>query len=405
MHAIGRERYFGWAGAVLLFLAAGLLWAGTARAEPYLAVREGYKCSKCHVNKTGGGMRTDFALVYMQTRGAMWSGVAHEAPAAPAEGQAAGEATTLQDYPNGHLGDYFSVGADLRAGYYSRTPTRSNVQERFSREAACEGCHTGANGGGKRGELFYKADLMPERAFVYGGMNLLPRVDTREFFALLEGLPLNGYVKAGTFRLPTAFNRYYDDPFAHGQTSGNTQYLSPRGEGVELGIEAGPLAVSLSVTNAGFPEAPQETSAKRNAALGYVVFRHFTAGASYVVDHTSAEDERRITGAFAGVSVGRFTALVERDQIDDQAAKTDPELGTAELNFLITKGQNVKLVYEYYDPDRDTDGDLADRTSFIYEPFVWPYIQFRAGYREAIGPVDDPVSNYKKYFLELHAIY
>ena len=51
--------------AILVFF----LWvAPSVQAEPYLAIQEGYKCSKCHVNMTGGGKRTDFANIYVQTR-------------------------------------------------------------------------------------------------------------------------------------------------------------------------------------------------------------------------------------------------------------------------------------------------------------------------------------------------
>ena len=53
----------------ILALALAILCLGlveSVQAEPYMAIREGRKCSTCHVNMTGGGMRTLLANTHLE---------------------------------------------------------------------------------------------------------------------------------------------------------------------------------------------------------------------------------------------------------------------------------------------------------------------------------------------------
>src|SRR5215207_2326768 len=89
----------GWvSGALVWWL---LLWnVPGVQAEPYLAVREGYKCNFCHVNQTGGGKRTAvgsmMADVWTKPPKDLFSDFASRAPI------------------TGLLVDGVSIGADFR---------------------------------------------------------------------------------------------------------------------------------------------------------------------------------------------------------------------------------------------------------------------------------------------------
>src|SRR5579863_4690980 len=88
---IGRTRL----GLSALFL--GLCMAASAaRAEPYLAVQLGLKCGQCHVNPTGGGLRTTFGDIFSQT-------------VLPAQ-----HLDSPLDNWTGQLGQYLRAGGDLR---------------------------------------------------------------------------------------------------------------------------------------------------------------------------------------------------------------------------------------------------------------------------------------------------
>ena len=402
-----------WALGVLL--AALLAGPSPAQAEPYMAVREGYKCSKCHVNQTGGGMRTDYARVYQSTRNTMNPGVTKEEDSSP-----------LKDLGSGRLNQYFAVTADLRADltYTKIYQARSRVEFNHAATASsseakdgtgCASCHS-TNGGGKRGEVYLQMEPVPERASIVISESVTPAAAPREQFGLVQNLPMNAYVKAGWFRLPTGLNNTFDEPFFHvNQGLGATVpgLETVRGQGVEMGIEPGPYFLSLSLTNP--IDLAKNPSAKRVYLHGYAVGRLGMIGASYYYDPISQDEHlgRTFGGIFGGMSLGRFTALLEADQIKSKTSATAESKSaalTGELDFLLTRGQNVKLLYEAFDPDTTATHDRRDRTSLIYEPFVTPYLQTRVGARFSRGPgqadlTKADVNNAKQYFVELHFIY
>ncbi|MGH8211367.1 MAG: hypothetical protein ACREU6_17575, partial [Steroidobacteraceae bacterium] len=67
-----------------------------AHAEPYLAVQMGLKCGQCHVNPTGGGLRTAYGDVFAQTL------------------MPANRIDTGNDVWTGDVAKFFRIGGDLR---------------------------------------------------------------------------------------------------------------------------------------------------------------------------------------------------------------------------------------------------------------------------------------------------
>ncbi|MBI4082503.1 MAG: hypothetical protein HY423_07825 [Candidatus Lambdaproteobacteria bacterium] len=406
--------------AVLLALAllvSGSWFGGELRAEPYLAVREGYKCSKCHVNKTGGGKRTEYGVLYMHSRGAA-SVLSSEYTPRAEKGAEPPPPVVSGDFAHGRLSENFSVGADVRVPYNYVYPS-GNEQPRnaFGRDATCESCHKSLDGGGKLAEFYLDIAVIPGRASLYVSENLIPTVATRDVFVLLEGLPYNGYLKTGTFRMPTSLLNVFDDPFLHGgQKLGTRTSMfdgvlgleAVQGMGVEYGIEPGSHSLSLTVTNPADPTAVPAD--KRIVANAYTVRRAGLVGIKYSLDPLTEDASRTVSSLYGGLHFGRLTGLFELDRVaEDNASgggKTYRTAGMGELDFLVAKGQNVKFAYEFLDPDTSKRGDTRDRTSFIYEPFLSPNLQFRAGYRIKQGrPSSDTTANERRFFLELHFLY
>jgi hypothetical protein len=111
-------------------------------------------------------------------------------------------------------------------------------------------------------------------------------------------------------------------------------------------------------------------------------------------------------GLFAGVKTGPIAWLGEADLVR-QAGFSD---GTrtmipilAEADWEICKGNNLKLAYEYSDPDRNVANNAQTRWSVVYELTPIPFLQARAGFRRYQGIPQNNLQNKTFGFLELHA--
>jgi len=301
-------------------LLAGLWLAPVAAAEPYLALREGLKCSVCHVNVTGGGKRTDFGSQYALTR-----------LAAPTDDAAA-------DAPRfgGRFDPFVSIGANLRVALdYADVPHQQVRSEFVVRRAL----------------LYLQVDPLPGELTFYLDQQVAPgAAQAREVFALLKGLPGGLYLKAGRFFLPYGL-RVEDNSALVREVSGFSMAVSDTG--VELGAEPGPWSLAFSLTN-GTQGAGEDNNTKQAVLSAALVGRRARAGASFSENEAADGSGRQAAALFGGLGGGRFVALGELARLEDRG----PDIGRrtqlvllSELNALLAAGMNLKLAYEWHDPD------------------------------------------------------
>lgn len=325
---------------IYLFLFAGVFVFAIlpCRAEPYLAIRTGFKCSQCHVNRTGGGKRTDFGVIYAQTK--LYMKIISSAK--------------RSTFFSGKLNELISIGANFRANDISL----------FEFESPADQADFSNNSSISEANVYFQMEVIPDVLTVYVDQTLAPSTTNREFFGLIQNLPGNSYLKVGQMLLPYGFRLLNDDAFIRNETG----YSYNRSDtGVEVGVEPGPFSLVANVTD------------NQLSLVGSTVFRRVRVGGSFGRNIRQRGDY--VLGAFAGVNFGRFTLLGEGDFIHRN--DIDRFAGIAELNLLIRQGFNFKATYEFFDRNTDVsnDRDGQDRFTFGVEPFITQFLQLGIFYR------------------------
>ncbi|NRF65836.1 hypothetical protein HLB44_02430 [Aquincola sp. S2] len=350
----------------LLWLAA--LGSAPARAEPYLALDQGYKCLACHVNITGGGLRNGLGAFYSQNTMA-----ATKLP----EGVPAW---------SGRLASWLRVGGDLR---YSSS--RSRVP----------GEVTQSDKGLDHARLYADVEVVADLLAVYVDQHVRPGEPQRqEAHVRLGGADRGWYAKAGQFYLP--FGWRLQDNTAFVRSVSGISMTTPD-KGVELGLEKGDWSAQLAYTRG--PGNVGPTVGHQWTAQGVWVQPWGRLGTA-VASTDSTAGYRNATAIFGGLLTGPVVWLGEIDLVRDNGfpegrRKLVAALG--EVNWKIRQGHNLKASAEYFDPDRRISNDHRVRHSLVYELTPIPFVQLRAGYRRFGGIPQSPVDNRRLMFVELHA--
>lgn len=353
----------------------GLSWlalfvCGAALGEPYFAVREGLRCANCHVSASGGGMRTAFGAVWGQT-------------ALP---QRRIETPGLELW-SGEINRYLAVGANLRAGYFYTDTPDQDAQSEFDIEEA---------------RAYFAAALVPNRVLLYIDQRIAPGGSQNlEAYARYTSADQRWSVRAGQIFLPYGLRLEDDSAFVR-ETTG-VSFATPD-KGVEIGFESARWTAQLAVTN-GAAAGPETDEGKQASFRAEHVRAAWRAGASFSFNDADA-GERQMQGVFAGVRTGPVAWLAEADYIRDDgfaSGRRNLWAGLLEADWAFSKGHNLKLTAEYFDPDDDLDEDERNRFSLVWEYTPVQLLQVRFGARVYDGIPQNALQNRRLYFLSVNA--
>jgi len=370
--------------ASALVLLAALLAPMTALAEPYIAVRTGFKCMVCHVNPTGGGKRTEFGATYGQTA-LPASRLDLETGEAIPDG--APDPTPFTGKVNNHLG----FGADLRANATAIFTPNTTPSQAYAFDPV-------------RAQVYMEIKPIVDRLTIYLDERVSPGAATnRETYAMLSTKSREWYVKMGRMFVPFGL-RIEDDTAFIRQVTGTS--FASFDDGVEGGMEIGPWSAYVSMTN-GAGGGTETNRGKLISSLATYVQPDWRVGLSASTNLNGSAD-RRMQSAFAGLRTGFVSWLASAVLVSDDGTPTGTVTQMATLvegNVEVAKGHNLKLTYEYLDPNRDVNEDQRERYSAVYEYSPIQFTQFRLGVRKNNGIPQNNAQNATEVFLQWHAFF
>lgn len=350
-------------------VSVALALASTAAfAEPYLAVQSGLRCAQCHVNQTGGGMRTPLGHRFAQTQLAAnaWPG---------------GEAWL------GRIGEHVAVGANVRAAALSTEVAgqRRNNEQLDLREA----------------RLYLSVMPIVDRLSFYLDQFVAPGASSnRELFVLYQAADGSHYLKAGRIYLPFGWRLQDSGAFVRTQTAID---MAGPDRGVEVGWDRGALSLQAAVSNGTFGESEVDSGKQYSLQAAWIESAWRIGAAGNVNDQ--AIGKRSAVGLFGGLRTGPVSWLAELAAIDDRALRQRSSAWLIEANWRAAQGHNLKFTVEGLDPNHRRSADRQTRLGLLYEYTPIAFVQLRGGLRHFDGPSALPALNRRLYFIEMHGFF
>jgi hypothetical protein len=336
----------------LLILGVIVLLVGdAANAVPRFSSRTGWKCQACHVNPSGGGMRSPGGVTYGREELPVptWS-----------------DEFQLDDFST-NLTDFVSIGADVRTLFFYQQETPDDRNAFFQMQ----------------GDIYLNLKLA-KKVNVYFDKGLY---DGFELFGQVNLLPANGYIKAGKFvpnyGLKLDEHRAYIREFTGLSQETGTPFYT----GAEVGISPGPATITAGGYNSS--EGRGTGIDSRKALLGraeglFNVAEDLNLGiGANILYKNVMGGKTNFYGAFASFSYKDFTIIGEGDILksDVGGEKVEAVVIYGEADYMVVQGVDLKVIYDFFDPDRELATGSFSRYSFGFEFFPMSGVEVRPLYR------------------------
>jgi hypothetical protein len=340
-----------------------LFCSGSGFSLPRFAIRTNEKCQNCHIDPNGGGMRNYYGSTLYARKSLsadFWS-----------------DDSSFDNFTT-QLSEYVNFGSDLQTLYYYRQLGNSSSFFQM------------------KGDIYLTTKLT-KNLFVYLDKGLYSGF---EIFGYMNILPANGYVKIGRFT--PAFGTKTDDHTTF--IRAKTDFINGRREdtGIEVGISPKNFTWNIGVYNGSTRNDYSDgkirlLTSRIDAKFQIEDIKLLIGGSAWL--NNLAGGKFTMFGGFGGVS---YKNLVLNGEIDIK--KNNSALGTKELislieaNYLITNGVDLKLMYDYYDPNIEYKTGMQSRYSIGLEFFPMYGVELRPMYR-IVKEEPNEVRNNEFHFL------
>ncbi|MBI2982031.1 MAG: hypothetical protein HYY44_07060 [Deltaproteobacteria bacterium] len=340
--------------ASLLLLIVLFFSPRIALAVPTFAVMGETQCSHCHVNPTGGGMRSEHGVKLYS------------------EFSLRKTRHLFNKEFKGQVNRFIGIGGDIRLRHLSTIESpRSNS---FTIPW---------------GSLYVRADPIKNLTFYVD--TDLANLASREIYGMVHNDIFSDHepstklwIKGGRLNLPYGLRLPDDSSFIRSDL-GLT--FASQDLGFEVGAEPGPFTLALALTNGVAGGAGDDNGKKAVSWFSEWRREIFRVGSSFFSNDSFAT--RTLSGGVhTGLHLGEFTLLGEFDlqrvRTNALGISRNVFVGYAEIDRELIRGLFVKGAYDAIDDSLAGSG-LHHRISGGVELFPIPYIEVDLLYRMRIG--------------------